>query len=166
MDTVIEFRRENLQKAHRTNGPAHLEALALPEVEGGRCDEILSAEVGAGNHIEGESERLTGIHIEHIMQDFQALIAGQRLSFHTESLEVVEDVSFHPVELCFGGTQRVSLNAEGNVLALDEAVAALGELGLQHIRILGADVIESIVLCGNADCIIELVDVHPLIDEG
>ena len=164
--TVIQLRRENLQKAHRADGPAHLEALTLTEVEGGRRDEILGAEAGTGNHIEGETERLTGVHVEHIMQDFQALIAGQRLGFHTESLEVVENVSFHPVELCFGGTQRVSLNAEGNVLALDEAVVAFGELGLQHIRILGADVIEGIVLLGDADCLLELVDVHPLIDEG
>ena len=31
--TVIQLRRENLQKAHRADGSAHLEALAFPKVE-------------------------------------------------------------------------------------------------------------------------------------
>ena len=164
--TVIQLRRENLQKAHRADGSAHLEALAFPKVERGRRDEVFAAEAGTGNHIEGEAEWFAGVHVEHIMQDFQPFIAGQRLGLHTEGFEVVEDVCLHPVELGLGGTQRVSLNAEGDVLALDEAVVAFGELGLQHIRILGADVIESIVLFGDADCLLELIDVHSLIDEG
>ena len=164
--TVIQLRRENLQKAHRADGSAHLETLAFPKVERGRRDEVFAAETGTGNHIEGEAEWFAGVHIEHIMQDFQPLIAGQRLGLHTEGFEVVEDVCLHPVELGLGGTQRVSLNAEGDVLALDEAVIAFCELGLQHIRILGADVIESIVLFGDADRLLELIDVHPLIDEG
>ena len=32
--TVIEFRSEDLQKAHRADGSAHLEALAFTEVKG------------------------------------------------------------------------------------------------------------------------------------
>ena len=49
---VVELRRENLQEAHRADGLAHLEALALPEVKGGGCDEVLTAQPCPGNHIE------------------------------------------------------------------------------------------------------------------
>ena len=49
---VIQLRRENLQEAHRADGLAHLEALALPEVKGGGCDEVLTAQPCPGNHIE------------------------------------------------------------------------------------------------------------------
>ena len=49
--TVIQLRRENLQKADRSNGSAHLETLAFAEVKGGRRNEVLGTETGAGNHI-------------------------------------------------------------------------------------------------------------------
>ena len=49
---VIQLRRENLQEAHRADGLAHLEAFALPEVKGGGCDEVLTAQPCPGNHIE------------------------------------------------------------------------------------------------------------------
>ena len=58
--TVIEFRREDLQEAHRADGSAHLEALAFTEVKGSGRDEVLRAESRPGYHVKGKAERLKG----------------------------------------------------------------------------------------------------------
>jgi len=164
--TVIEFRREDLQEARRADGSAHLEALAFTEVKGSGGDEVLRAESRPGNHVEGKAERLIGVHVEYIMKHFQPLIAGQRLGSHTEGFEVVENVGFDAFELRLCRAEGVRLNAEGDVLLLDQSVVALGELTLQHSGILRADVVESVLLCRNVDALAELIEACLLIDEG
>ena len=164
--TVIEFRREDLQEAHRADGFAHLEALAFTEVKGSGSDEVLAGKPRPGNHIEGKAERLIAVHIEHIMKHFQPFVAGQRLGFHAESFEVVEDVGFNAFELRLCRAEGVCLNAEGDVLLLDQSVVSLGELALQHTGILGADVVEGVLLCRNVDALAELIETCLLIDEG
>ena len=164
--TVIEFRREDLQEAHRTDGFAHLEALAFTEVKGSGSDEILAGKPRPGNHVKGKAERLIAVHIEHIMKHFQPFVAGQRLGSHAESFEVVEDVGFNAFELRLCRAEGVRLNAEGDVLLLDQPVVALGELALQHSGILGANVVEGVLLCRNVDALAELIEACLLIDEG
>ena len=164
--TVIEFRREDLQKAHRADGSAHLEALAFTEVKGSGRDEVLRAESCSGYHVKGKAERLIGVHVEYIMKHFQPLIAGQRLGSHTKGFEVVENVGFNAFELRLCRAEGVRLNAEGDVLLLDQPVVALGELVLQHTGILGADVVEGVLLCRNVDALAELIEACLLIDEG
>ena len=164
--TVIEFRREDLQEAHRTDGSAHLEALAFTEVKGSGRDEVLRAESCPGNHIKGKAERLIGVHVEHIMKHFQPLVAGQRLRPHAERFEVVENVGLNAFELRLCRAEGVCLNAEGDVLLLDQSVVALGELALQHTGILGADVVEGVLLCRNVDALAKLIQACLLIDEG
>ena len=164
--TVIEFRREDLQEAHRADGSAHLEALAFTEVKGSGRDEVLCAESRPGNHVEGKAERLIGVHVKHIMKHFQPFIAGQRLGSHTEGFEVIENVGFNAFELRLCRAEGVRLNAEGDVLLLDQSVVALGELTLQHTGILGADVVEGVLLCRNVDALAELIQACLLIDEG
>ena len=100
------------------------------------------------------------------MQHFQTLVAGKRLSLNAEGFEVVENICLNSVEFRLGGTQRVSLNTEGDVLALEQAVVTFGELRLQHIRILSSDVVEVIILRRNVDLLLELIDAGSLVDEG
>ena len=164
--TVIQLRCENLQKAHCADGLAHLEALAFAKVEGGRRDEIFGTQTGTSYHVEGEAERLIRVHVEHIVQHFQTLIAGKRLSLNTESFEVVENIRLNAFELGLRSTQRVSLNTEGDVLALEQAIVAFGELFVKHTGILGTDVVEVIILLRNVDLLLELIDAGSLIDEG
>ena len=164
--TVIEFRREDLQEAHRTDGFAHLEALAFTEVKGSGRDEVLRTESCPSNHVKGKAKRLIGVHVKHIMKHFQPFIAGQRLGSHTEGFEVVENVGFNAFELWLCRAEGVCLNAEGDVLLLDQSVVALGELALQHTGILGADVVEGVLLCRNVDALAELIEACLLIDEG
>ena len=164
--TVIEFRREDLKEAHRTDGSAHLEALALTEVKGSGSDEVLAGKPRPGNHIEGKAERLIGVHVEYIMKHFQPFVAGQRLGSHAEGFEVVEDVGFNAFELRLCRAEGVRLNAEGDVLLLDQPVVALGELALQHSGILGADVVEGVLLCRDVDALAKLIEACLLIDEG
>ena len=164
--TVIEFRREDLQEAHRADGSAHLETLAFTEVKGSGRDEVFAGKPRPGNHVKGKAERLVGVHVEHIMKHFQPLVAGQRLRPHTEGFEVVENVGLDAFELRLCRAEGVRLNAEGEVLLLDQPVVALGELALQHTGILGADVVEIVLLCRNVDALAELIEACLLIDEG
>ena len=164
--TVIEFRREDLQEAHRADGSAHLETLAFTEVKGSGRDEVLRTESCPSNHVKGKAERLVGVHVEHIMKHFQPLVAGQRLRPHAEGFEVVENVGLNAFELRLCRAEGVCLNAEGDVLLLDQSVVALGELALQHTGILGADVVEGVLLCRNVDALAELIEACLLIDEG
>ena len=46
--------------------------------------------------------------------DFQPLVAGQRLGFHTEGFEVVENIGFNAFELRLCRAEGVCLNAEGH----------------------------------------------------
>ena len=155
-----------MQEAHRADGSAHLEALAFTKVKGSGSDEVLAGKSCPGNHIEGKAERLIAVHIEHIMKHFQPFVAGQRLGSHAESFEVVEDVGFNAFELRLCRAEGVRLNAEGDVLLLDQPVVALGELVLQHTGILGADVVEGVLLCRNVDALAKLIQACLLIDEG
>ena len=154
-----------MQEAHCADGLAHLEALAFTEVEGSGRDEIFAAESRPGYHVKGEAERLVRVHVEHIMEHFQPFVAGQRLGLHTEGFEIIEDVRLDPIQLGLRHAQGVGLNAEGNVLALDEAVVALRELVLQHLGILAANVVELVSLLRDVDLLLELVDARPLVDE-
>ena len=164
--TVIQLRREDLQEAHRADGLAHLEALAFTEIEGGGSDEVLTAQSGTGNHVKGEAERLIAVHVEDIVQHFQSLVAGESFCFHTEGFEVVENIRLNSFELGLCGPEILSLDAEGDVLALEQAVVALQELVLEHIGILLADVIELVILFRNVDRLLELADARSLVDEG
>ena len=164
--TVIEFRREDLEKAHRADGFSHLEALTFTEVKGSGRDEVLRAESRPGNHVKGKAERLIGVHVEHIMKHFQPLVAGQRLRPHAEGFEVVENVGFNAFELRLCRAEGVRLNAEGDVLPLDQSVVALGKLALQHSGILGANVVEGVLLCRNVDALAKLIEACLLVDEG
>ena len=100
------------------------------------------------------------------MKHFQTLIAGKRLSSYAEGFEVVENISLNSFELGLCSTQRVSLNAEGDVLALEQAIVTLGELFLQHTGIFSADVVELVILFRDIDPLLELMDIRSLIDEG
>ena len=163
--TVIQLRGKDLEEAHCTDGSAHLEALAFTEIKGSGCNKVLGRKPRSGYHVIGKSERLMRVHVEHIMQHFQPFVAGQRLSLHTESFEIVENIRFDTIQLCFCGTNGVSLHTEGDVLTLEQTVVAFGELILEHIGIFLADVIERILLFGNGDLFSELSDVGFLVDK-
>ena len=100
------------------------------------------------------------------MQHFQPFIAGQRLGLHAEALEVVENIRLNAFQLGLCGAKGVGLNTKGDVLSFEKSIVALGELGLQHIGILGADVVEVILLRRDIDLLLELRDVRLLVDEG
>ena len=154
-----------MQEADRPDGLAHLKIFSLTEIERSGRNKVLRTQPCPGNHIEGEAERLVGVHIKDIMQHFQAFIAGHRLRLHTEGFEIVENIRFDPFQLCFCSAKRICLNAEGDVLVLEKAVISFGELILQHLGILAADVIESVILFRDTDGLLELIDIRPLVDE-
>ena len=77
-----------------------------------------------------------------MVQKPQPLDAVQRLRRHAQALEVVENVGLDAVQPGPGRFQALGLHAEGQVLGLDQAVVALGQLIFQKVRILFADAVE------------------------
>ena len=56
-------------------------------------------------------------------------------------------------------------NGKGNVFVLHKPVVAFTKLIFQHIRILGADRVKSVLLCRDSDSFFCLFPLRPLIDE-
>ena len=158
---VVQLRGEDLQKADRAHLAAHAEAVALCKFKGTWGDEVLDGQAGGSQPVPRKAERLLGIHVEHPVQQAQALHAVQGLGDHAEALEVVENVRLHTLQTGLGRPQRFRLHAEGQVLGLNQAVVALGELVLQHGAVLVSEIVESVrpqrdgdafgkaVLCGG-----------------
>ena len=163
---VIEFRREDLQKANRTDGLAHPKVFPFAEVKRGRSDEVLCGKARPGHHVVGKTEWFIRVHVEHIMKDPQPVVARQRLGLDPERLEIIEDVCLNAFEFRLCGPKAVRLNPKRDVLLLEKPIVSLGKLVLQHLGILAADVIKGIRTGGNMNGLFELVDVCPLIDEG
>ncbi len=67
--------------------------------------------------------------------------------------------------LDFAAALVIGFNSKGNVFVLYKPVVAFDKLIFQHIRILGADRVKSVLLCGDIDCFFMPVPAASLIDE-
>ena len=56
--------------------------------------------------------------------------------------------------------------SEGQVFRLGQAVVALGQLGFQHLTVLGPDVVEAVLLRRDADAALETLGIGGHVDEG
>ena len=87
------------------------------------------------------------------MQKPQPLDAVQRLRRHAQALEVVENVGLDAIQPGPGRFQALGLHAKGQVLGLDQAVVALGQLVFQKVRILFADAVELVAPQGDGNAV-------------
>ena len=87
------------------------------------------------------------------MHELQAVHTVHGLSRYSELFEVVENIRFDPLQPRLRCLEVVRLDSEGQVLRLDKTVVALGKLGLQHIRVLGTELIETVALQGDGDAL-------------
>ena len=104
-------------------------------------------------------------HVEHVMHELQAFLAVHDLGPDAQLAEVVHQVVLDMGEprLCLA--DRIRLNAEGQVLGLREAVVSLGELRLQHLGILLADIIEAVMGQGDPDTCFEALGIRRHVHE-
>ena len=99
------------------------------------------------------------------MQHFQTVIARHGAGGYAQHLKIVEYVRFNTGKAGFCRRQVVRFNGKCNVLVFDKPVVAFGKLVFEHIRILGTNGIESVVLCRNVDSLFRFSALRPLIDE-
>ena len=165
-DAVIELRGQDLQEGHRPPFPAHAEGTAAGELQGGRGDEVLGAETRWGQPVPGEAEGRLVVHVEHIVEQPQPLRAVERCSHHPQAFEVVDDVRFDALQPGLGRPDALRLHAKGEVLGLDKAVVAPGELVLEHSGILCPDGVEAVPLGWDHDALFVVLPGGGQIEEG
>ena len=151
---VIQLRCQNLHEADRAQLFAHAEHPAGLELKGAGRDKVLGGQPGGSQPVPRKAERLLLVHPQNVVHDVQALKAVQRRSHNAQPLEVVQEVGFDALQTGLGGAEVVGLNAEREILGLNEAVVAAGKLILQHTGVLGADAVKLVPAGrnGNAPC--------------
>ena len=118
-----------------------------------RCDEVLDAQAGGCEQLPVELERLLPVDVEDAVHEREAGFAVQRLGLDTELAEVVEDVQLKALKPRLCGLVALGLDAEGQVLALDEAVVATLELVLEHCAVLDAQAVVLVAAQGDDDAL-------------
>ena len=96
----------------------------------------------------------------------QALLAGQTLRTDAQPAEVVEKVNLHVLKPWLGLLHGISLNAEGEIFGLGQAVVALRQLTPQHGAELLTDLVEAVPFEGNADHLLEIRRIRRHIHKG
>ena len=151
---VIQLRCQNLHEADRAQLFAHAEHPAGLELKGAGRDKVLGGQPGGSQPVPRKAERLLLVHPQNVVHDVQALKAVQRRSHNAQPLEVVQKIGFDALQTGLGSAEVVGLNAEREILGLNEAVVAAGKLILQHTGVLGADAVKLVPAGrnGNAPC--------------
>ena len=82
--------------------------------------------------------------MKNIVHQLEPVVSVQRLCLHTKALEVVENVDLNTLQPGLCGFQILCLHAKGNEFGLDQPIIAAGKLGLQHLCVLRAELVERI----------------------
>ncbi|MPM64342.1 hypothetical protein SDC9_111228 [bioreactor metagenome] len=164
--SVVQLRREDLQKADRASFVSHAEQIAAFELKGAGSDKILDGEAGGGQPVPRKAERLRCVHLENVVQQPEALRAVQRSGGDAEALEIVEDVDLDALQPGLGRFQPVRFDAERQVLGLDEAVVAFGKLVSEHFGVLRAQTVKIVALGWDGDAFRKAVPRRGEVQEG
>ena len=151
-ELVRKVRRRDLKIAHRAEDASHLEGAAAGEGEGRRGDKVFYGKAGFHQPLPVKAELVLQIsHVEHVVHELKALISVQDLGPYTHLLEVVQKIVLDVLQPGLGLLHGIRLDPEGQELGLGEAVVALGQLVLQHLRILVTDAVEIILPVRDSD---------------
>lgn len=150
---VVQLRRENLEEGNLSDFPAHGEVFAVSEGKGAGRDKVLHGKPGGSQPVPVKQKRLLFIHVEDAVEQLQTLLSVHRISLNAQTLEVVQHICLNTLQPELGAFQRIGLDAEGQVLGLDEAIVALGQLIFQHLGVFGADAVVAVALQRNGDAL-------------
>ena len=138
---------------------------ARRESKAARRDEVLGAQAGGREQLPVELELLLPVDVEDAVHQGKAGFAVQRLGLDTELAEVVEDVQLKALKAWLRGLVALGLDAEGDVLVLDEAVVAALELVLEHCAVLDAQAVVLVAAQGDDDALAVGILVGRRVDE-
>ena len=162
--TVIQLRRKDFKERYRTEFSPHAERAPVAKTERGRSDKVLCRKPRRYKPVPREAERLA-LRVENPMQYVQAFLSVHGAGCYAKHLKIIEYVGFDTGKAGFCGRKIVRFNGKGNVLALFQSVVAFFKLIFQHIRVLPADRVKSVVLRRNFDSRLCLFLSCALIDE-
>ena len=148
---VIELRRDDVEEGHGAVFRAHAEVAAGRERKAAWRDEVLHRHTAGRELLPVELELLLPVDVENAVHQGKAGFAVQRLGLDAELAEVVEDVQLETLKPRLRGLAALGLDAEGQVLALDEAVVAALKLVLEHCAVLDAQAVVLVAAQGNDD---------------
>ncbi len=142
---VIEIRGEDGEKADLALFAAHAEAVLGPEIKAGRCDKVLGGQTGRRKPFPVELEGRLRIHVKHVMHQLEPFPSVQGCCGNAQTLEVVEQIDFDPLQARLCRFVLFRLDAVGNKLGLGQAIVSFGQLVLEHFGILVPDLVEPVV---------------------
>ena len=143
---VRQLRSQDLQVGSRTHSLSHGEHLATLKDEAGRGHIILGGQAGLHQLVVGKSERVFCLGIEGLIEDLQPILAVQWIGRDPKDLEVIQNIGLNPLQTRLRFLVCICLDGKGDVLGPHKAVVSFGQLGLQHLGVLGANIIKGIVL--------------------
>lgn len=148
-----------------TIGVTHHKVLAAFEQETGRGNEVLSGHAALQDAVIAEIELLLFFLMKGFVHDLQPFHAVQRVGFHAQHLEIVENIGFNTLQpgLCF--PDAFCFDAKRDVLRPNQTIVTLGKLLFQHLRIFHADIVELVVLRLDLDDLVVLAHIALVVDE-
>ena len=162
---IRQFRGKDVQIGCSTIGVPHHKVLAAFEQETGRRNEVLGGHAALQDAVIAEIELLLFLLMKGFVHDLKPFHAVQRVGFHTQHLEVIQNIGFDTLQpgLCF--PNAFCFDAKRDILRPNQTVVTLGKLLFQHLRIFHTHIIELVVLRLDLDDLVVLAHIAFMIDE-
>lgn len=149
-DTVVHLRRQNLQEGNRPVPFADAESAGLPEVEGGRRNEVLHRKAAGREPVSFKGE-LPALRVENVVKQLQPFLSVQHMSRRPHDLEAVEGIGFNAGKPRLGRCQVLRLDGQGHILGFHIAVVAPFILHPQDVHRLVPDGVQVVALPGDTE---------------
>ena len=149
-NAVVDLRGGDLQKAHRPVHLADAEGAGLPEVEGGRGDEVLDRQPAGRQPVPIEGEP-AALRVEDAVKQLQPFPPVQHMGGGAHDLEAVEGVGLDTGEPRPRRRKVLRLDGQGHILGFHIAVAAPLILEAEYPRRVLPDRVQVVPLGVNAE---------------
>ena len=162
---IRQFRGKDVQIGCSTIGVTHHKILAALEQETGRGNEVLCGHTALQDAVIAEIELLLFLLMKGFVHDLKPFHAIQRVGFHAQHLEIVENIGFDTLQPGFCLPDTLCFDAKRDVLRPNQTVIALGKLLFQHLCIFHTHIIELVVLRLDLDDLVVLAHIALVVDE-
>ena len=162
---IRQFRGKDVQVGCCTVGVTHHKVLSALEQKTSRGNEVLCGHTALQDAVIAEIKLLLFFLMKGFVHDLKSLHAVQRVGFHTQHLEIIENIGFDTLQpgLCF--PNAFCFDAKRDVLRPNQTVIALGKLLFQHLCIFHTHIVKRVVLRLDLDDLVVLAHIALVVDE-
>ena len=148
--------RQDLQEGHRPVPPADAEGAGLPEVEGGRRNEVLHRKAAGREPVPFKGELPTlrteaVCRVENVVKQLQPFLSVQHMSRRPHDLEAVQGVGLDTGKTRPRCRKVLRLDGQGHILGFHITVVAPLILHPQDVHRLVPDGVQVIALSGDTE---------------